>query len=309
MRTLLVTHESGLEHEMGPGHPERPERLRAIARALAEAPFAGLIRASAPRAEPEALLRVHPQSYLLALEEAAPRQGYVALDADTLMCPKTIEAVWRAAGGAIAAVDQVMTEKADNAFVATRPPGHHAGPHNPMGFCFVNNIAVAARHAQAAHGAERVAIVDFDVHHGNGTQEIFWSDGSVLFCSTHQAPFYPGTGGYNETGAHDTIVNAPLLAGSTGDVFSEALIERILPRLEAFRPDLILISAGFDAHERDPLGGLRLVEADYSDATKRIMEIADRRCGGRIVSLLEGGYDVEALARSVGVHVLALTGR
>ncbi len=254
---------------MGPGHPERPERLRAIERGLEHERFASLTRLSAPRADPEALERVHPQSYLAALEEAAPREGYAALDSDTLMCPKTIEAVWRAAGGGVAAIDEVMSGRADNAFVATRPPGHHAGARNPMGFCFVNNIAVAARHAQAAYGVERIAIVDFDVHHGNGTQEIFWSDKSVLFCSTHQAPFYPGTGGRGETGAHDTIVNAPLLAGSTGDAFEEALADRILPRLRDFGPDLILISAGFDAHERDPLGGLRLREADFSEATKR----------------------------------------
>ncbi len=293
---------------MGPGHPERPERLRAIERGLQHERFAALTRLSAPRADPEALQRVHPQSYLAALEEAAPREGYAALDSDTLMCPKTIEAVWRAAGGGVAAIDEVMSGRADNAFVATRPPGHHAGARNPMGFCFVNNIAVAARHAQAVHGAERIAIVDFDVHHGNGTQEIFWSDKSVLFCSTHQAPFYPGTGGRGETGAHDTIVNAPLLAGSTGDAFEEALADRILPRLRDFGPDLILISAGFDAHERDPLGGLRLREADFSEATKRVMDIADRRCGGRIVSMLEGGYDVDALSLCVSAHVLALTG-
>jgi acetoin utilization deacetylase AcuC-like enzyme len=308
VKTLFVTHESGLDHEMGPGHPERPERLRAIERGLEQARFAPLIRLSAPRAEPEALQRVHPQSYLSALERAAPREGYAALDADTLMCPKTLEAAWRAAGGAVAAVDEVMSGRADNAFVAVRPPGHHAGAHNPMGFCFFNNIAVAARHAQTAHGTERVAIVDFDVHHGNGTQEIFWADETTLFCSTHQAPFYPGTGGRNETGVHDTIVNAPLLAGSTGEAFQEALVDRILPRVRDFAPDLILISAGFDAHERDPLGGLRLREADFGDATKRLMEIADRRCGGRIVSMLEGGYDVDALSRSVNAHVLALMG-
>lgn len=293
---------------MGPGHPERPERLRAIALGLEAARFAALTRMSAPRAQAQALQRVHPQAYLTALERAAPREGYSALDSDTLMCPQTIEAVWRAAGGAVAAVDEVMAGRADNAFVAARPPGHHAGAHNPMGFCFVNNVAVAARHAQAAHGAERVAIVDFDVHHGNGTQEIFWADKTTLFCSTHQAPFYPGTGGRGETGEHDTIVNAPLLAGSTGDAFREALVDRILPRLRDFAPDLILISAGFDAHERDPLGGLRLRESDFSDATKRIMEIADRRCGGRVVSMLEGGYDVEALSRCVNAHVGALMG-
>jgi acetoin utilization deacetylase AcuC-like enzyme len=293
---------------MGPGHPERPDRLRAIERELESESFRLLTRKEAPEAPMEALLRVHPQAYLAALAEAQPREGYAALDSDTVMCPKTLEAVFRAAGGALAAVDEVMGGAADTAFVAARPPGHHAGARNPMGFCFVNNIAVAARHAQAAHGAERVAIVDFDVHHGNGTQDIFWSDGSVLFCSTHQAPFYPGTGGLNETGEHDTIVNVPLRAGATGEVFQEALAERVLPRLRDFGPDIILVSAGFDAHERDPLGGLRFTEQDFSEATKRLMDVADKSCGGRVVSLLEGGYDLEGLGRSVAAHVRALMG-
>lgn len=308
MKTLLFTHSSGLDHEMGPGHPERPDRLRAIERGLEAEGFRKLERREAPAAAREAILRVHPESYLSALEEAQPREGYTPLDSDTLMCSRTMAAVWRAAGGALAAVDEVMSGAADSAFVAARPPGHHAGVSNPMGFCFLNNVAIAARHARAAHGAERVAIVDFDVHHGNGTQEIFWSDDSVMFCSTHQAPFYPGTGGWNETGEHGTIVNAPLIAGSTGDVFQEALIERILPRLRDFGPDLILISAGFDAHERDPLGGLRLSERDFSEATKRLMDVADKKCGGRVVSLLEGGYDLEGLRLSVSAHVQALMG-
>jgi acetoin utilization deacetylase AcuC-like enzyme len=308
VKTLLFTHESALDHEMGPGHPERPERLRAIEKGLEAERFQSLGRVTAPRAPVEAVLRVHPEAYLSALAQAQPREGYAALDSDTVMCAKTIEAIWRAAGGAVAAVDEVMSGVADTAFVAARPPGHHAGVRNPMGFCFVNNIAVAARHAQAAHGAERVAIMDFDVHHGNGTQDIFWSDASVLFCSTHQAPFYPGTGGFNETGEHGTIVNAPLLAGSTGDAFQEALADRILPRLRAFGPDLILISAGFDAHERDPLGGLRFTEKDFGEATKRLMDVADKKCGGRIVSLLEGGYDLDGLSRSVSAHVQALMG-
>ncbi len=308
MKTLLFTHASGLDHEMGPGHPERPDRLRAIERGLEAERFQSLVRVDAPSAPLEALLRVHPQAYLDALEEAQPREGYAALDSDTVMCPKTVAAVWRAAGAAVAAVDEVMTGAADTAFVAARPPGHHAGARNPMGFCFVNNVAVAARHALAAHGAERIAIVDFDVHHGNGTQDIFWSEKNVLFCSTHQAPFYPGTGGYNETGEHGTIVNCPLLAGSTGDAFQEALLDRILPRLRDFSPDLILVSAGFDAHERDPLGGLRLTEKDFGEATKRLMDVADRKCRGRIVSLLEGGYDLEGLSRSVSAHIQALMG-
>ena len=293
---------------MGPGHPEQPERLRAIERGLEKECFQSLQRIEAPMAPQDAVLRVHPQSYLAALAEAAPKEGYAPLDSDTVMCAQTLEAMWRAAGGAVAAVDEVMSGAADNAFVAARPPGHHASAKTPMGFCFINNVAIAARHAQALHGAERVAIVAFDVHHGNGTQDIFWADGSVLFCSTHQAPYYPGTGGRNETGEHDTIVNAPLFAGASGDAFHEAMADRILPRLHDFRPDLILISAGFDAHERDPLGGLHLVERDFSEATKRLMDVADRRCNGRIVSLLEGGYHLEALESSVAAHVLALMG-
>jgi acetoin utilization deacetylase AcuC-like enzyme len=308
LRTLLVTHPTSLEHDMGPGHPEQPDRVRVIETALAQEKFQRLDRLVAPFVEREQLRRVHPESYLRALEEASPKEGLAALDADTAMNPKTLEAAQFAAGGAIAAVDAVMSRAADTAFVAVRPPGHHAGIATPMGFCFLNNVAIAARHAMAVHGAERVAIVDFDVHHGNGTQEIFWADKNVLFCSTHQAPFYPGTGGRGERGEFDTIVNAPLFEGSSGDTFQEALAEIILPRINDFGPDIILISAGFDAHERDPLGGLRLNEQDFSEATKRLLDLADRRCDRRIVSMLEGGYDLEALAASAAAHVQALMG-
>jgi acetoin utilization deacetylase AcuC-like enzyme len=293
---------------MGPGHPERPDRVRAIETALSKERFAALERRIAPPASREDLLRVHPESYLRALEEAAPKHGLTALDPDTAMNPKTLEAAGFAAGGGVAAVEAVMSGAAETAFVLTRPPGHHAGPAQPMGFCFMNNIAVAARHAMAAAGAERVAIVDFDVHHGNGTQEVFWSDKNVLFCSTHQAPYYPGTGGCNETGDYGNIVNAPLFAGSGGNVFREALVERVLPRVSRFGPDLILISAGFDAHRDDPLGGLQLDAEDFADATKRLLDVAAKRCGGRVVSLLEGGYDLDALGRSAAAHVAALMG-
>ena len=224
------------------------------------------------------------------------------------MNARTLDAAYFAAGGAIAAVAAVMEKRAKNAFVVARPPGHHAGVSTPMGFCFLNNVAIAARNALAVHGAQRVAIVDFDVHHGNGTQEVFWGDPNVLFCSTHQAPFYPGTGWRNETGEHGTIVNAPLPAGADGELFSEALREVVLPRVKAFQPDLLLISAGFDAHRDDPLGGLRLDEQDYFEATQRLMEMAENCCEGRVVSLLEGGYDLAALARSVAAHVAALQG-
>jgi acetoin utilization deacetylase AcuC-like enzyme len=293
---------------MGAGHPEQPDRLRAIERNLESERFQHLVRMNAPAAPREALLRVHPESYLREIERAAPREGLAALDSDTAMCPETLTAALHAAGGGIAAVDEVMRGAADTAFVGVRPPGHHAGPSQAMGFCIFNNVATAARHALAVHGAERVAIVDFDVHHGNGTQDVFWADERVLFCSTHQAPFYPGTGATSETGEFDTIVNAPLWAGSDGEVFLEALKDRVLPRLKAFGPDLLLVSAGFDAHRDDPLGGLRFTERDFSEASKRLMDVAQRSAGGRLVSLLEGGYDLEALGRSAAAHVLALMG-
>jgi acetoin utilization deacetylase AcuC-like enzyme len=293
---------------MGPGHPECPDRAKVIEAALAAPCFAALGRLVAPCVAREDVARAHPESYLAALEQAAPASGYTAVDPDTAMNPHTLEAARRAAGGAVAAVDAVMRGESETAFVVARPPGHHAGSATAMGFCFLNNVAIAARRAMAVHGAERVAIVDFDVHHGNGTQEIFWGEKNVLFCSTHQAPFYPGTGGLSETGAFDNVVNAPLRAGSDGEVFAAALRETVLPRLRAFRPDLLLISAGFDAHEADPLGGLRLVEKDFSEATKWLVDAAERCCSGRVVSLLEGGYDLEALARSVSAHVAAMLG-
>ena len=308
MTTLLVSHSASLDHDMGEGHPERPDRYRAVEQALEAEAFQLLARDQAPRATHELLTRVHPLDYVEAIERASPAQGRVRIDQDTAMSPGTYEAALRAAGGAAFAVDEVMTAKVSNAFVAMRPPGHHAERTTAMGFCFFNNAAVAARHAQAAHGAERVAIVDFDVHHGNGTQHIFWADKSVLYASTHEMPLYPGTGASSERGEHDQIVNAPLAAGDGGDVFREALESAILPRVDAFAPDLILVSAGFDAHYRDPLGNLQLTEADYAWATRALMKLADQHCGGRVVSLLEGGYDLQGLARSAAAHVQALMG-
>ncbi len=304
--TLVISHPACLAHDMGEGHPERPDRLRAVERAFDSEVFQMLARDVAPRADLSAIERVHPKEYIDAIRAATPKQGLTAIDQDTSMSPGTYEAALRSAGGAVFAVDEVMSGKVRNAFVATRPPGHHAEVANPMGFCFFNNAAIAARHAQAAHGAERVAIVDFDVHHGNGTQHIFWDDPTVIYGSTHEMPLYPGTGAVGERGEHDQIVNAPLRAGDTGETFREAMDVVILPRIEAFSPDLIIISAGFDAHRRDPLGNLNFVEADYSWATRRLMEIARRKSGERVVSVLEGGYDLQGLARSVAAHVTAL---
>jgi acetoin utilization deacetylase AcuC-like enzyme len=304
--TLLITHPACLAHDMGEGHPEQPERLRAIERAMESEVFQMLARDNAPRAEISAIARVHPREYIEAIRAATPTQGHTAIDQDTAMSPGSFEAALRSAGGAIFAVDEVMTGKVENAFVATRPPGHHAEVATPMGFCFFNNAAIAARHAQAAYGAERVAIVDFDVHHGNGTQHIFWDDPTVMYASTHEMPHYPGTGSVGERGEHDQIVNAPLRAGDGGETFREAMEVAILPRVEAFSPDLVVVSAGFDAHRRDPLGNLNLVEEDYAWITRRVMKIARRLCGGRVVSVLEGGYDLNGLARSVAAHVMAL---
>ncbi|WP_424361769.1 histone deacetylase family protein [Methylocystis parvus] len=306
--TLFVSHPAALEHDPGPGWPDSPERLRAIFAALDQARFATLGRVEAPSAAREALLRVHTPEHIARIEQAAPKEGRSHLGADVIMSAGTLEAARRAAGGAVAAVDAVMRKEARNAFVASRPPGHHAREDGVMGFCFFNNAAIAARHAIAAHGAQRVAIVDFDVHHGNGVQEIFWNEKKVLYCSTHQSPHYPGTGAVTETGAHDNIVNAPLRKGDGGEIFREALKTRILPRLDGFAPDLVIICAGFDAHIHDPLGGLRLVEEDYRDVTLRLMETAARRCDGRIVSLLEGGYNPQDLASSVATHIDALRG-
>src|SRR5271154_5470048 len=232
---------------MGEGHPERPDRLRAIERSLESEAFQMLARDAAPRADLGSIARVHPKDYIEAIRAATPKQGLAAIDGDTSMSPGSFEASLRAAGGAVFAVDEVMSGKARNAFVSTRPPGHHAEVATPMGFCFFNNAAIAARHAQAVHGLERIAIVDFDVHHGNGTQDIFWNDRSVMYASTHQMPLYPGTGARAERGEHDQIVNAPLSAGDGGEAFREAFDVAILPRVEAFSPDLIIVSAGFDA--------------------------------------------------------------
>jgi acetoin utilization deacetylase AcuC-like enzyme len=306
MSTLLITHPACLNHLTPLGHPERPERLRAVEHALEAEKFQSLARVQAPTAPFEIIALCHPMDYIVQIREASPREGMVRLDADTSMSPGSFEAALRAVGGAIHAVDEVVTKKAANAFVATRPPGHHAETARPMGFCFFDNAAIAARYAQDHHGIARAAIVDFDVHHGNGSQEIFWADKTVMYCSTHQMPLFPGTGAIGESGEHNNVVNAPLRPGDGGEAFRAAFENRILPRLRDFKPELIVISAGFDAHMRDPLANLNLVEADFAWATQKIMEVADQCAGGRVVSLLEGGYDLEALASSVAAHVTAL---
>ena len=306
--TLLISHHACAGHDMGEGHPEQPARMRAVEQALEAEMFQMLARDAAPKAPREAILRVHPADYVSAIEDASPIQGRVRVDQDTSMSPGTWEAAVRAAGGAVFAVDEVMTGKVANAFVATRPPGHHAETATPMGFCFFNNAAIAARHARAVHGAERVAIVDFDVHHGNGTQHIFWDDKSVLYASSHEMPLFPGTGARDERGEHDQIVNAPLRSGDTGENVREAYESVILPRVAAFAPDLLIISAGFDAHFRDPLGNVNLREEDFAWLTRKLMAVAQKCCGARVVSVLEGGYDLEGLRRSVAAHVGALMG-
>jgi acetoin utilization deacetylase AcuC-like enzyme len=306
MTTLFITHPASLDHLTPAGHPERPDRLRAIDRALEDEKFQLLLRVNAPAAELDTIALCHPPDFIQEISNASPKDGLVRIDADTSMSPGSFEAAIRAVGAGLHAVDEVVTGKASNAFCAMRPPGHHAETVRPMGFCLFNSAAIAARHAQRKHGLERVAIVDFDVHHGNGSQEIFWSDPTVMYCSTHEMPLYPGTGARSERGAHNNIVNAPLRAGDGGDQFREAFETVILPRLTGFAPDLIVISAGFDAHMRDPLANLNLVEQDFSWITRKLMDVADARSSGRVVSLLEGGYDLQGLAGSVSAHVTAL---
>ena len=306
MTTLLISHPASLNHHNGAGHPERPDRLRAIESVLEQEKFQPLIRVEPEAAPLETIALCHPLDYVEAIRNASPKEGLVQLDADTSMSPGSFEAALRAVGGAMLAVDEVVTKKAANAFVAHRPPGHHAETVRPMGFCIFNQAAIAARYAQKKHGLHRVAVVDFDVHHGNGTQEIFWSDPTLMYCSTHQMPLYPGTGAVSERGDHDNIVNAPLRAGDGGAQFKAAMESRILPRLAAFGPDLIIISAGFDAHARDPLANLQFIEEDFGWATRKIMEVADKTAQGRMVSVLEGGYDLQGLSQSTAAHVIAL---
>jgi len=307
MTTLYISHPAFLAHQGPPGHPERPDRLRAVARMLEAGNGLGLVRHEAPLAELEQIARVHPLAYIEHVRKAEPQSGFAALDPDTYVAPGSFEAARRACGAAILAVDKVLGGEAYNAFCAVRPPGHHAERARAMGFCLFNQIAVGARHAREAHGLERIAIVDFDVHHGNGTQDAFREDRTVLYGSTHQMPLYPGTGSPSETGVGN-IFNAPLRPGDGSAAFQAAMSGLILPAVDRFAPDLIMVSAGFDGHARDPLAQLRLVEHDFVWITERLMALADSHCSGRIVSMLEGGYDLVALTASLAAHLAVLRG-
>ncbi|XUY27328.1 histone deacetylase family protein [Agrobacterium sp. rho-8.1] len=308
MATRLYEHPIFLEHITPAGHPERPDRLRSLNIALEHPNFERLDRKEAPQANEDAVLLAHPESHLISVMRQIPEEdGEInRIEADTYASPKSLQAALTGIGAAMAAVDDVFSGAADNVFVASRPPGHHAETEKAMGFCLFNNAAIAARHAQKTYGAERVAIVDWDVHHGNGTQDIFWNDTSVLFCSTHQMPLYPWSGDKRETGIKNNVVNAPLSPNTGSDHFREAFKSRVLPALADFSPDLIIISAGFDAHHRDPLAQINLVGEDFDWATGRILEMADKFAANRVVSLLEGGYDLEGLAESAAMHILRM---
>jgi len=306
MTTLVLSHESYLAHDTGSYHPECPDRLRSVLKALEQNALSGLVREDAPEATAAEIARAHPGTYVADLLAAVPEQGLRHIDPDTVVSPGSGEAVMRAAGAVVRAVNAVAKGEADNAFCAVRPPGHHAESNRPMGFCLFNNVVVGALHARAVHGHDRVAVVDFDVHHGNGTQEMFWNDAAAFYASTHQFPFYPGTGSLRERGVHNNVVNVPLAAGDRGDVFRGRFADELLPALTAFRPDFILISAGFDAHKDDPLGQLGLTDADFAWATAALMDVARKTCGGRVVSVLEGGYNLDALADCVTAHVETL---
>ena len=308
MTTLLVTHPSSLDHLTPPGHPERPDRIRAVNQVLAHEHFNALVRGEAPEGNLDQVTLCHNEHYVGELRHIAPTKGLIYLDGDTSMSPGTWEAVMRGVGGAVAATDAVMSGTHDNAFVAIRPPGHHAEKKAAMGFCFFDNAAIAARHAQRKYGIGRAAVVDFDVHHGNGTQDIFWADKTVMYCSTHQMPLFPGTGASGERGEHDNIVNAPLASEDGGPKFRAAFENVILPQLRKFSPELIMVSAGFDGHYRDPLASLNLKAEDFGWVTRQLMEVAETTAGGRLVSVLEGGYDLQGLQESVAAHVTALMG-
>lgn len=302
MTTALITHPDCLNHINPDGHPERVGRLHAIAAALQDFE---LLRIEAPIGEDEHILRAHPQTHIDRIKAA----GVGHLDADTYMSEGSLRAAYRGVGAVVRAVDMVMGDNVTNVFCAVRPPGHHAERETPMGFCLFGNITVAAKHALESHGLSRVAIMDFDVHHGNGTQNLVWEDDRILFASSHQMPLYPGSGAAHETGAHGNVLNVPLDPETDGAVFRKAMDTQILPAIDVFEPELILISAGFDAHKNDPLANLNWVEDDFAWATHRLCDLADKHCEGRVVSTLEGGYDLIGLAASCAAHIKALMER
>ena len=307
MTTALFSHPDCDRHVTPPGHPERVERLAAVRAALSEAP--GLDWREAPAGTVDDVLRCHPQDYVDRVRDAVPDEGWVSLDADTHLSPGSLDAAWRGVGGCVAAVDAVMAGDVANAFVACRPPGHHAERATAMGFCLFGNVSIAAKHALDAHGLDRVAVVDFDVHHGNGTQDLLWDEARSLFVSSHQMPLYPGTGSPHERGAHDNVINVPLAPMTGGAEMRRVYSEEIVPALDDFRPELVLISAGFDAHRADPLANLNWTEEDFAWVTAAICDVADAHAGGRVVSTLEGGYDLQALGASVAAHVGVLRER
>lgn len=309
MTTALFSAPACLSHATPHGHPERADRLRAVLAALDDPGFARLTRHTAPPAALDEVLRCHPQSHVDAIRAAIPEQGTRALDPDTHVSPGSLDAALAALGQVLAALDAVIGGQVQNAFAAVRPPGHHAESARVMGFCLFGTVAIAAKRALDHHGLSRVAVVDFDVHHGNGTQALLWDEGRALFISSHQSPLWPGTGAADERGAQDNVLNLPLPPGCTGARFRAAWDRIALPRLDAFAPELVLISAGFDAHAADPLAQLNLETDDFAWITERLCDIADRHAGGRVVSALEGGYDLDALAASVAAHVAVLMER
>lgn len=306
MTTAFLTHSDCLGHITPSGHPERVERLEAILARIDAPEFSGLDRIEAPLGTVDQVLLAHPLDYYRRIEAAIPDSGIVTLDADTYLSPGTLNAALRGVGAAVKAVDLVLDGEADNAFCATRPPGHHAETSTAMGFCMFGNVAIAAKHALQNRALDRVAIVDFDVHHGNGTQDLVWNEPSIFFASTHQMPLYPGSGYPSEQGAHNNILNVPLNSGSDGSALINAFRQSILPAVRRFKPELLLISAGFDGHRDDPLAGLNFETSDFSEVTRLLCDFAAEACDGRVVSVLEGGYDLEALADSVAAHVKVL---
>ena len=302
-KTALVTHEECLQHVTPPGHPEQVARLEYILEALKDI---NLLRVSAPMAADDDILRIHPREHINYLQDSVPENGFKSLDGDTHISSGSLTAAYRAAGGVLRAVDLVLSGEAKNAFVAVRPPGHHAETQKAMGFCLFGNIALGVKHALDFHGLKKVAVIDFDVHHGNGTQEILWDESRCLTFTSQQIPLWPGTGTEEEQGHYNNIVNIPLPPGSTGELMRRKYEALVFPVLRKFKPDLILISAGFDAHEADPLAELNWSTADFSWLTERLCKIAEECCEARLVSTLEGGYDLNALADSVKAHVTKL---